>query len=167
MDGTNRKPELFRCNWIFIVLLILFGVVLFATALVMLVLTFTVTFPLHDYTFSRFINVLEWAFGTLATVLCGAAMFNQASQMAHYVALVDDLGVDFRFGRKQNKRDIVFVWDQIAAVQHKSSPAGKSYIVVGKDKRTVEFTVFTFFRPKKLALAIAAHINHPIQEIKL
>jgi hypothetical protein len=167
MDPANVKPELFRGNWIFIILLVLFGVVLFATALGMLVLTFTVTFPLRHYTLSRSINVLEWAFGTLATALCGAAMFSQASQMAHYVALVDELGVDFRFGRKQNKRDIVFVWDQIAAVQHKSSPAGKSYTVVGKDKRTVEFTVFTFFRPKELALAIAAHINQPIQEVKL
>jgi hypothetical protein len=167
MNTASLKPELFRGNWIFIVLIFLFGIVLFATALGMLVLTLTVAFPLHHYTVGRAINVIEWAFGTLATALSGAAMFRQASQMAHYFALVDELGVDFRFGRKQNKRDIVFVWDQIAAVQHRSSPAGKSYTVVGKDKRTVEFTVFTFFRPKKLALKIAAHINQPIQEIKL
>jgi hypothetical protein len=166
MDSANSKPEMFRGNWICIVLLVLFGVALFATALGMLVLTFTVAFPLDHYTFSRALNVFGWAFGTLAAGLCSAGMFMQGSQMAHYVALVDELGVDFRFGSKRNKRDIVFVWDQIAEVRHKTSPAGKSYAVVGKDKRIVEFTAFTFFRPKKLALKIAEHINQPIQEAK-
>jgi cytochrome c biogenesis protein CcdA len=166
MDAQHIKPESFRANWIFVILLVVFGIVLIATALGMLVFTFTVAFPLHGYTITRAINVFEWAFGTLATALSGAAMFTQSRQMSHYVAVLDAHGVDFRFGSKKNRRDIMFAWDQIAAVQHKRSPAGKSYCIVATDKRKVEFTVFTFFHPKKLAGRIAIISNRPIQEIK-
>jgi len=144
-------------------LLAIFGAVLLATAIGKFVLTITVAFPLHGYTFTRVINVFEWAF---ATAFSGWAMWIQASQMSHYVAVLDASGVDFRFGSKKNKRDIVFVWDQITAVQHKRSAAGKSYRVVSTDERVVEFTVFTFAHPKKLATQIAKFSNRPIQELK-
>lgn len=166
MHASNIQPEKFRANWIFVALLVFFGIVLIATAIGMLVLTITIAFPLHGYTLTRSINVFEWAFGTLATGLCGWGMWLQAAQMSHYVAMLDARGVDFRFGSKKNKRDIAFTWDQIAAVQHKRSPAGKSYSIVGTDKRTVEFTTFTFFNPKRLALKIAEQGKRPIQELK-
>jgi hypothetical protein len=133
----------------------------------MFVLTCTVAFPLHNYTFSRAFNVFAWAFGSLATAFSGRAVWLQAAQIAHYIAHIDSRGVDFRSGSKKRARDIFFAWDQIAAVQHKRSPAGQFYSVLGKDKRSVEFTVFTFFRPKKLALQIAAHANQSGHEIKL
>jgi cytochrome c biogenesis protein CcdA len=167
MNASNMKSESFRANWFFIFLLAIFGAVLLATAIGMLVLTITVAFPAHGYTLTRAINVLEWAFGTFATAFSGWAMWIQARQMSHYVAVLDARGVDFRFGSKKNKRDIFFTWDQIAAAQHKRSPAGKSYCIVGTDKRAVEFTIFTFFNPKRLAHQIAVHSNRPIQEIKL
>jgi hypothetical protein len=167
MDTANVKPEDFCGNWIFIVLLVLFGAVLFATALGMVVLTFTMAFPLHHYTLSRALHVFGWGSGSLATAFSGRAMWIQAVQMAHYVAHLDFRGLDFRFGSKHHTRDIFFAWNQIAAVQHKRTPGGQSYCVVGKDKRSVEFTAFTFFHPKKLALQIAAHINQSLQEIKL
>jgi hypothetical protein len=167
MNAPTIQTEKFRANWIFVVLLILFGAVLLATAIGMLVFTFTVAFPLHSYTFTRAINAFEWAFGTFGTAFSGWAMWIQASQMSHYVAILDARGVDFRFGSKKNKRDIVFAWDQIAAVQRKRSPAGKSYCIVAADKHVVEFTIFTFSRPQKLADKIATISNRPIQEIKL
>jgi cytochrome c biogenesis protein CcdA len=166
MDAPNIQPQKFRANWIFIILLAIFGAVLLATAVGMLVLTITVAFPLHGYTLTRYINVFEWAFGTFATAFSGWAVWIQASQMSHYVAILDTRGVDFRFGSKKNKRDIAFAWDQIAAVQHKRSPAGKSYSIVANDKRTVEFTIFTFLHPKKLADKIAIISNRPIQELR-
>lgn len=166
MNAPPVQPEKFRANWIFVTLLVLFGAVLLATAIGMLVLTITVVFPLHDYTLTRSINVFEWAFGTFATAFSGLAMWIQARQMSHYIAIVDAPGVDFRFGSRKNKRDVVFAWDQIAAVLHKRSPAGKSYCIVATDKRVVEFTIFTFAHPKKLAGKIAAISNRPIQEIK-
>jgi len=166
MDALNIRTEKFRANWIFIALLILFGAVLLATAVGMLVFTFTVAFPLHGYTFTRAINVFEWAFGTFATAFSGWAIWIQAMQMSHYIAIVDANGVDFRFGSKKNKRDIAFAWDQIAAVQHKRSPAGKSYSIVATDKRTIEFTIFTFMHPRKLTYEIAKFSNQPILELK-
>jgi hypothetical protein len=167
METANIRPEIFRGNWILILLLIVFGLVLIATALGMIVLAFTVAFPFSHYTFSRALNVFAWAFGALSTAFCARAMWMQASQIAHYVAFLDARGVDFRFGAKQNKQDVFFAWDQIAVVQRKKSPAGKFYCVIGKDKRSAEFTVFNFLRPKKLATQIAAHIGQSVQGIKL
>lgn len=166
MDAPNIKPEKFRANWFFITLLAIFGAVLLATAVDMLVLTITVVFPLRSYTFTRAINVFEWSFGTFATAFSGWAMWIQASQMSHYAALLDAQGVDFRFGSTKNKRDITFAWDQIAAVQRKRSPAGKSYSIMAADKRMVEFTIFTFSHPQKLADQIAKFSNRPIQKLE-
>jgi hypothetical protein len=166
MEDANIRPQIFRGNWILILLLVLFGLVLFATALGMIVLSINVALPFRHYTFSRGLNVFAWAFGALSTAFCGRAMWRQASQIAHYVAFLDDRGVDFRFGAKQDRQDIFFAWDQIAAVQLKRSPAGKFYCVIGKDKRSAEFTVFNFLRPRKLAMQIAAHIGQPIQDVK-
>jgi hypothetical protein len=167
METANIRPQIFRGNWVFILLLIVFGLVLFATALGMVVLAITMAFPFGHYTFGHALNVFAWAFGALSTAFCGRAMWMQGAQIAYYVAYLDERGVDFRFGSKQNKQDIFFAWDQIATVQRKRSPAGKFYCVIGRDKRSAEFTVFTFFHPKKLAMEIAEHTGQPIQEIKL
>jgi hypothetical protein len=163
MDSHNAKVETFRANWIFILLLVLFGAVMLATASSMFVFTCTIALPLHDYDLTRGARLFGWAFSTLCTGLFGWALWMQAVRMAHYIARIDHLGVDFRFGSKKDTRDYYFTWDQIAAVKHKKM-VDNTYYVVGKDNFSVQFTMYTFFQPKKVAMRIASRMNQIIQE---
>ena len=165
MTSADTKAETFRANWIFILLLVLFGAAMLATAFGTSVFTCTIVFPLHDYDLSRAARVFGWAFSTLCTGLFGWALWMQAVAMAHYVARLDHLGVDFRFGSKKNTRDYYFKWDEIAVVQYKKAVDG-TYYVVAKDNFSVKFTRYTFFQPKKLATRIAARVGQTIQEDK-
>ena len=63
------------------------------------------------------------------TGLFGWALRKQAVAMAHYVARLDHLGVDFRFGSKKNTRDYYFKWDEIVAVRHKKAVDSTDYVV--------------------------------------
>jgi hypothetical protein len=163
MDTAAAKVETFRANWIFILLLVVFGAVMLATAFGSFVFTCTIAFPLRGYDLGRGVRVFGWAFGTLCTGLFGWALWVQAVGMAHYVARLDALGVDFRFGSKKNTRDYYFTWEQIAAVKHKKM-VDSTYYVVGKDNFSVQFTIYTFFRPKKLAVRIAEQVGQTVLE---
>ena len=129
MTSADTKAETFRANWIFILLLVLFGAAMLATAFGTFVFTCTIVFPLHDHDLSRGARVFGWAFSTLCAGLFGWALWMQAVAMAHYVARLDHLGVDFRFGSKKNTRDYYFKWDEIVAVRHKKAVDSTDYVV--------------------------------------
>jgi hypothetical protein len=163
MDSSGTKVETFRANWVFVLLLILFGAAMLATAFGTFVLTCTIAFPLRDYDLSRGVRVVGWAFSALCTGLFGWALWMHAVGMAHYVARLDALGVDFRFGSKKDTRDYYFKWDEIAAVKHQKR-VDSTYYVVAKDNFSVKFTIYSFCRPKKLAMRIAGRIGQTVEE---
>jgi hypothetical protein len=163
MDSAGQKVETFRANWIFVLLLVLFGATMLATAFGTFVFTCTIAFPLRDYDLTRSVRVLGWAFSALCTGLFGWGLWIRAVGMAHYTARLDRLGVDFRFGSKRNTRDYYFKWDEIAAVKH-TKMVDSTYYVVAKDSFSVKFTIYTFCQPRKLAMRIAGRIGQTVQE---
>ena len=132
MTTADARVETFRANWIFILLLVLFGAAMLATAFDTFVVTCTIAFSLHDYDSSRGVRVFGWAFSTLCTGLFGWVLWMQAVAVAHYAARLDDRGVDFCFSSKKNTRDYYFKWDEIAAVRHKK---GRQYVLRGGERQ--------------------------------
>jgi hypothetical protein len=82
-----------------------------------------------------------------------------------YEARLDPGGVHFRLGAKERPDEKSFAWDQIASINHKRVANYQYFAIVGKDDRLVEYTPYTFFRPKKLSRFIAARAGQPIREM--
>jgi hypothetical protein len=166
MESPVDHAVAFRNNWFLIILVVIAGVLSFVFAFGTLVLTLTIIFPLHAYTWPRAASILEWGFGTMFSALLGLNMLAQSFKMAHSKASLDERGVDFRLGTRNHSVEVFFAWDQIAAVKYKRMAGNNYYAVVGKDNRHIEFTAYNFFRPKKLASQIAACAGQTIEEFK-
>jgi hypothetical protein len=105
MTIAVATPETFRANWIFILLWVLFGAVRIAVASGGFVRTCTVGFALQDYDLARILRVFRWAFSALCIELFGWALSMQPVSLGPYIARLDSVGVDFRFGSKKNTPD--------------------------------------------------------------
>jgi hypothetical protein len=166
MENQTAKPAVFRNDLFLVAFYLIVGVLAMLFAWGMFILTITLIFPLHGYSMGRGVSVFESSIGTVLTFLFGFSFWVQGVRLAHYKARLDDRGVDFHMGSKTFPHETFFAWDQIAAVKHWRVAGSNCYAVVGKDKRVFEFTAYVFWRPKKLASRIAAHIGLPIEEIK-
>lgn len=166
MENQATKTVVFRNDWFLVAFYLIVGLLAILFSIGMFAFTLTLIFPLHGYSWARGISVCESSIGTVLTFLFGFSFWLQGIRLAHYQARLDDRGVDFRMGSKKYPHETFFAWDQIAAVNHWRVAGSNCYAVVGKDKRVFEFTAFIFWRPKKLANRIAAHIGLPIEEIK-
>ena len=120
--------------------------------------------PRHNL-FLTALDAIMWAIGAFYTALLGVGMYRTGLQMTYYEARLDARGVDFRLGSRKEPYVQFFSWDQIAAVKHERMPTDQYYAVIGKDHRVAEFTMYTFFRAKKLARQIAARAGQSIEEI--
>ncbi len=92
-------------------------------------------------------------------------MWTQGGSMAFYQVGFENEGLRFRLGTEQHPLEEFFAWDQIAAVEYKRIVNIQSGSVVGTDNRLVQFSSYTFFRPKKLVNLIAARTGLPIREM--
>jgi hypothetical protein len=99
------------------------------------------------------------------TVGLGMYMWKQGNRMAFYQVGLENEGVRVRLGTEEGPQEQFFVWDQIAAVRYWRVANVQYGSVVGKDENVVEWSSYTFFRPKKVARLIAARAGQRIQEL--
>ena len=92
-------------------------------------------------------------------------MWAQGGRMAFYQVGFDNEGLRFRLGTEEHPEEKFFAWNQIAAVEYKRILNIQSGSVVGTDNRLVQFSSYTFFRPKKLVNLIAARTGLPVREM--
>lgn len=165
IDNTGAKPVIFRNSRFFIAWIMFFGVAGMAIGLGMTVAAYQEFFTHRHYVFIKALNVIQWAGGSFLTASLGLTMCRVGLRMTYYQARLDSRGVDFRLGSRKSPQEQFFSWDEIAAVKHKRIPNNEYYAVIGKDNRLADFTIYTFFRAKKLARQIAANASQSIQEI--
>ena len=113
----------------------------------------------------RLAGVLGVSIGAAFTVGLSVYMWNQGGRMAFYQVKFENEGLRFRLGTEQNPREEFFAWEQIAAVEYKRVINTQYGSVVGKDNTLVQFSSYTFFRPKKLVKLIAARAGQSIREL--
>ena len=160
----SSRPVVFRNNRFLIVVTLTGSVTAIFMSLCMLVMTCSVLFLQAGRTVSRIEGAIGWAMGTWAFFSMGPALWKLARNMAFAEARLDQQGVDFRFGTKSSPLRSWLAWNQIAAIKHQRIGNNQTYSVISKDQSTVQYTSYTFFRPKKLARLIAAHSGRTIQE---
>ena len=84
--------------------------------------------------------------------------------MAFYQIRLNNDGLRIRLGTQKNPQDEFFVWDQIATVKYWRVVNVQYGSVTGKARNAVEWSSYTFFRPKKVARLIAARAGQSLQE---
>ena len=166
MEPAALEPVTIRNSRFLIGAVLLFAVVSFLTAAAMIILALTELFPLSGYTVGRALGVLSWLVGFSMSASLGATMWQASLKMAHSEAHLDTQGVRFRLGTRKKPQEDFIHWNQMAAVRHRRVGNHQCYGVFSRDGQVVEFSGFTFFRPKKLALQIAARSGQSIEEAK-
>lgn len=133
-------------------------------ALSMALAAISVLFPLSGFTLARTWNVLGWSFSACATGWMCPWLWKLGMDMANYQVRLDSRGVEFCLGTKKNPQELFLAWDQIVAIKHQRSGNIQIYNIYGSDDSQLQFTSYTFFRPKKLARLIAARAGQSIQQ---
>jgi ABC-type sugar transport system permease subunit len=165
MQNADAEPVIFRNNRFWLAIVITSAFVAAAFALGSLAGGFLAVFPLRGFNFHRLITVISLIASGGVMFVIALQMWGLGIGMGFYEARLDSGGVHFRFGSKERPNEQSFAWDQIASINHKRVAKYQYFAVAGKDDRVVEYTSYTFFRPKKLSRLIAARAGQSIQEI--
>lgn len=149
----------------------LVGIVKFAAlaawimAALFLIPGITKVFHTQESALRHIIGLLGVLITTAILIGLGRYMWELGVNTAFYQAGFENEGLRFRLGTPKNPQEKFFAWDQIAAVEYKRVINTQFGSVVGKDDSTVQFSSYTFFRPKKLVKLIAARSGQPIREM--
>ena len=98
------------------------------------------------------------------TVTLALYMWAQGNRMAFYQISLENDGLRIRLGTQKNPQEDFFAWDQIAAVKYWRVVNVQYGSVTGKTENAVEWSSYTFFRPKKVARLIAARAGQSLQQ---
>jgi len=165
MVDVGVEQTVYRNNPVMVGLVFILGGISLFLALCMGILVLATLFPLHGFTFQRFTSLFWWAMGTLVFGGMGPGLWQIGFQLAFAQARMDPRGVAFRLGTRRKPVERFFPWAQTAAVWHKRVGNAQYYGLQGVDGQTVQFSSYTFLRPRKLARTLAARAGRPLQEL--
>lgn len=122
--------------------------------------------PYRGVSFMRILNTVQWAFGGVAMMSMGPAVWQWARRMSFYKAKLDPRGVDFTLGTRRNPEQVLIAWDQVASVEQRRAGGNiLLFTIKGKDGSYATYSATTFFRPKHLARLIAHRAGTAVQEV--
>ncbi len=156
----------FRNSRLFLAGILLLSIVFGFCCLCGIVLTLGAIGKLLPISADSIYSVVAWAFTTLSCGLMSLWLFRQGRRMSYNHALLNAAGIEFHYGPKRTPRKFFLAWAAINAIRTWRLPHGQAYRVETSSENFVEFSSYTFFRPKKLAMLIAQRTNCAIERIK-
>jgi hypothetical protein len=165
MENASAESFIFRNNRFWLAIVMISAFVAAAFALGSFVGGLVAIVPLRGFNFHRLMTVISLIVTGAVMAGMGLQMWWLSQSMAFYEARLDPGGVHFRLGSKDRPDEKSFAWDQITSINHKRVASYQYFSIVGTDDRLVEYTSYTFFRPKKLSRLIAARAGQPIREM--
>lgn len=154
-EAANDRPILVRNSRILIGLSFLGSCVAFCISLFMTVLACSSLFPLRLLNVERLATAGLWAMGAWIMAMGYVYLWRQGRVMSFCSVLLDDHGAHFKLDGTRDSSEFFLPWNQIAEVRHKRTPEAEKFMILGADTRTVTFTSYSFYRPRKVARAIA------------
>ena len=104
---------------------------------------------------SGLLNAVWCAFAALSFGVLCIRLWKLGRDMVNFQVVLDQSGVHFSLGSKQEPVEKFLAWDQIATIKRRRAGNAQQYFVGGKDGSALMFSSYTFFRPKKVAKLIA------------
>ncbi|MGA2569563.1 MAG: hypothetical protein ABSF23_03520 [Terracidiphilus sp.] len=162
LESRSDRPTLIRNSRILISLSFLGSAVAFCISLCMAFLACSSLFPLRSIDLDTIATAGLWAIGSWIMAVAYVFLWRQGKVMSNCSVLLDTRGAHFRLDGTSNPTEVFFPWDGIAEVRHKRIPEAEKFTILGTDTRTITFTSYGFYRPKKVARMIAARAGLPL-----
>jgi hypothetical protein len=131
----------------------------------MVLMVFSLLFPLSALNFSQGVSAVQWGFGALIFGYMCPALWKISMGMIHHHVKMDSRGVDFMLGTKKAPKELFMPWDKVASIQQKRAGMAQQFTVRGSDGSYATFTSYTFARPLKVARLIAERTGIAIQKV--
>jgi hypothetical protein len=129
----------------------------------MVLMVFSVLFPLRAITFMSVLAAAQWGLGGFMMGYMCPWLWKWSLGMLHKKVKLDERGVDFQLGTKKNPQELFMPWDTVASVQQKRVGNAQQFTITGADGSVAQFSSYTFFRPKRVARWIAERVGQTIQ----
>jgi hypothetical protein len=130
----------------------------------MVLMVFSVLSPLSAIGFMRVLAAAQWGLGGVMFVYMCPALWKWGLGMMHKRVKLDERGVDFSLGTKKKPVEMFMPWDEIVAVKQQRVGNAQRFTIQGAEDSYVQFSSYTFFRPKRVARMIAERVGQTIQK---
>jgi hypothetical protein len=165
LTETNTEPCVFRNSRAVTRMVQFSGVVGAGLGLIFFVLGLIKVWRTPESTGQHILGFFGVLFAFCVMIALGLYMWGQGDSMSFFQASFDPDGLRFRLGSEKKPDVTLFPWDAIAAVNYKRVINTQYASVVAGDGTTVEWSSYTFFRPKKLAKEIAARAGQQLKDM--
>ena len=164
IELNRSKPKLLRNSRILLWMAMSLSIAGVFLAACMVLMAFSLVFPLSDFTLARVGGIVNWAAGALVMSSLCFYLWSLVRPMAGYKVYLDSRGVNFSLGTKKAPAELFKAWDQISAVKTKRAGMAQQYWVEAKDGSEARFSSYVFLRPRKVARTIAKRAGLAIQK---
>ncbi len=120
---------------------------------------------LSAFTWGGLYNAGWWVFGAIGSAIMGAQLWSLRLSMARNRIRLTSEGVYFHLNAKKQEPEVFFAWGEVTRIAYRRSANVHYCSVVAKGGREVDFSSFTFVRPKHVARIIAAYAGQSLEEV--
>jgi hypothetical protein len=165
IEGNRSRVVVVRNSRIYIGTIILISLASAFIGICAVLMAFALIFPISAFTVARGIGAAQWGFSGILMVFMCPFLWKMARKLVHCSAKLDGSGIQFNLGTKEAPLQLSMLWDQINAIQQQRVGNSIQFMVNTADGSYVQFSSYTFLRPKKLARLIANRTGLVIQKI--
>jgi hypothetical protein len=130
----------------------------------MVLMVFSVLTPLSAISFMRVLAAAQWGLGGVLFVYMCPALWKWGTGMMHKRVKLDERGADFSLVTKKKPVVLFMAWDDIVAVKQQRVGNAQQFTIQGTEGSFVQFSSYTFFRPKRVARMIAERVGQTIEK---
>lgn len=131
------------------------GIISVLMGICMMLMVFSLLFPLHVITLMRVFAAVQWGLGGFLMCMMCPWLWKWGTRMLGFNVKLDARGADFNLGTKKKPGELFMAWDQMASVEQKRSGKIWEFTFVAKDGSWASYTSNSFFRSKHVARTIA------------
>jgi hypothetical protein len=164
VEAYRARAVMVHNSRIYIATLFLLGLASAFIGACAVLMAVSLIFPISALTVSRGMSAAQWGFsGLLMAAMC-PFLWKMARKMAYHWARLDGSGVQFNLGTRRAPDQLFLPWDKITAIQQQRVGNSMQFTVRAADGSYVQYSSYTFLRPKKVARLIAERTGLSIQK---
>jgi hypothetical protein len=140
------------------------GVLSVGLGICMMLMVYSLLFPLRAITFMRVLAAAQWGLGGFLMCMMLPWAWKWGTRMLSMHVKLDGRGVDLNLGTKKKPVEMFVEWDQLASVEQKRLGKIWEFTITAKDGSWASYTTNTFFRSKRVARMIAERAGLTVQK---
>jgi hypothetical protein len=140
------------------------GIISVVLGVCMMLMVFSLLFPLSAITFMRVLAAAQWGLGGFLMCMMLPWLWKWGTRMLSVNVKLDARGADLHLGTKKKPVEIFVAWDQVASIEQKRVGTIWEFTITAKDGSWASYMTNTFFRSKRVARMIAERAGLTVQK---